>query len=207
MTIRLTRAVIQSTIRVRPTEKILGNLPWILDRDREADWFRAENYYPFYVAAAALVRPSRVCEIGVRLGYSLVSMFRGHSEITHIKGIDAERMILGSQTKALKNLRAAGYQGELLLPLADSHEVMFPPSFYDLIHVDAEHDEDDARMDINKAWRALKPGGTMLVDDVDFPAVRDAVGSMKGALPGIAGEFYYPTFRGCWVAQKGPLSP
>src|SRR5712692_4878505 len=101
---------IEKALDLRPTDEILRGLKHTAPGDVGSDWWTSRRYYQFYVGIAALVKPKVILEIGVKLGYSLIALFRGYSGIEKMVGIDSEGLIHGSQRMAIQNLRAAGYQ-------------------------------------------------------------------------------------------------
>lgn len=173
--------------------------------DMKADWVQSPRNYPFYNAISSLKKPSIIFEIGVRLGYSLISMFRGHPGIRQIIGVDIQNDTPDSQSKAAANLRAVGYSGELLLPTGDCKwfSTLNPDVKCDLAHVDAWHSAEGVQADINLIWPRLLPGGILIADDTDyFPEVKRGIEDLKASLPDLADSFYFPTFRGWWVGIK-----
>jgi len=44
----------------------------------------------------------------------------------------------------------------------------------DFVHVDGSHSEEESTRDVKLWWPKLRPGGTMLMDDTDWPSVRAA---------------------------------
>lgn len=188
-----------------PAAPILEGLPHRAAGDAEAGWWASPDYYPLYAALASIVRPRAVLEVGVRLGYSLVALLRGHPEIARITGVDDESGVAGSMALALGNLKAAGWRGEPELLRLRSHQfhASWPvESRYDLAHVDGDHATPAAFLDVWECWRRLAPGGVLVVDDAGAACVRRAVEEARTALPDVAEESYVPTYTGWWLARK-----
>jgi len=200
----LSREALEGAIDPRATDELLSSLPHTAPGDRFSDWWTSRRGYPFYAGLAKVVQPSSVFEIGVRLGYSLVSMYRGYPLIDAVVGVDAEIYIPGSQGKAFENLRAAGYAGKLGLFTASSHVFKPGPEVFDLVHVDGDHTFQGAMQDIAKAWPLVGPNGIMVVDDTSYIGdVKAAVESIRKSLVGVVSDFFFESFRGCWVAVRG----
>jgi len=178
---------------------------WGAIPDMETDWVKSEKNYPFYAALASLVKPMSVLEIGVRLGYSLISMFRGYSGILKIVGVDLQADVEDSQRKARENLFAVGYRRELELPVVESKWIKCFGSnvHFNLVHLDGDHSREGVREDIRIAWPKVAPGGILIVDDIEFvPSTREGVEDIKHKMLGLGQNFYVSTFRGWWIAQK-----
>jgi len=201
-TATLTPAAIEAALDKRSTMELLGTLPFIPGDDYTKEWFVSPRYYPFYAGLASLVKPRRIMEIGVRLGYSLTSMFRGHGWIEGIVGFDNEKYIKGSNQKAFVNLRTAGYKGPLDIRLQDSREATFPDGMFDLVHVDGDHSWVGAYNDIVRSWKAVAPGGVIVVDDMKAANVEKAMADALTKLDGLAHGFGFETYRGAWIGVK-----
>lgn len=167
-----------------PARMLLAGLPHILPGDPGLAYFTAEDYYPVYAAMAHIVKPVSVLEVGVRLGYSLVALYRGYSDIKRIVGVDNEGGLPGSQAAAGANLRAAGYAGDLVLPVAYSQRYLdgVPRAAFDLVHVDGDHEFNWAVFDVWEAWKAVRPGGWLVVDDADYPPQAQAIAAAFGCI-------------------------
>lgn len=195
--------VIDRTREGRTTDSLLGDLPQIWPGDRGTDWWRAQNEYAFRYALGRILRPHHVFEIGVRIGYSLVALLRGHPDIESITGVDVEGFIPNSNAIASNNLRVAGYEGKLKLHRLDSLTFVPGSSMFDFIHVDGAHTYEAARHDMALSWRMLDPGGVMVVDDTTYHMeVKAACDHAKPKLVDLDHSFFYPSFRGCWIARK-----
>ena len=140
-----------------------------------------ENYYQFYFSVGWALQPETYLEIGTRFGYSMIAVARGASGLSRIVSCDLQSYDnphgLPSQQIAEKNLRSAGYTRDATFLADDSRRLLshIAGETFDLIHVDGDHSFDGACHDIRMCFDLLKPGGTMLIDDVDQPEVLAAV--------------------------------
>jgi predicted O-methyltransferase YrrM len=57
----------------------------------------------------------------------------------------------------------------------------FPARSFDLVYVDGDHSYAAAYSDIYQAMRLVRPGGVILVDDIDWPGPARAVRELLGA--------------------------
>ncbi len=187
----------------RRTDKLLAGITHIGGGDQQSDWWESTRYYQFYAGIAALTRPKRILEVGVRLGYSLVSMLRGFDKIERIVAVDNESGVKDSQHGAKSNIRSTGYEGELVMFKDDAENfATLVPEFFDLIHLDADHADTATGRDVVRAWTRLDSGGILIVDDTKSEEVRRGVEWGRRQLKHLEWEFYFPTFTGWWVARK-----
>lgn len=187
----------------RTTEDMLGKLPHIHEVDRRQTTWTGSNYYQLYAALTKIVKPVRMLEVGVRLGFSTIAMLAGYP-IFQIVGIDNEMMIPGSQAKARENIGSVGFElDDLDLLVGQSNYLLLKQQFkpFDLIHIDGEHTKLTAMLDIWSAWRFLRYGGTMVVDDAQQPEVREAIEVIRKRLPELKDDNYI-TKPGWWVAER-----
>jgi predicted O-methyltransferase YrrM len=179
---------------------------WEGRSDRDSDWWNSDSNYQYYAGLASLMRPSSLLEIGVRLGFSLIAVFRGHPALSRIVGIDTEWAIPRSQRLAAENLTAAGFAGkvDLLVGQRDVlHEVPAKDTF-DMVHIDGHHSADPVEADIRAAWPRLSPGGVLIADDTTYvPDVRTGIERVRESLTALDHELFFQTFRGWWIAVKG----
>lgn len=166
-------------------EELFADLVFRADADTVPALYQ-DNYYPVYEALARYLAPRSILEIGTRFGYSLVPLTRGAlaagARRLQVLSIDMESydnaFPCGSQEVARRNFEAcigplcAQSEVEVDFVVGDSHAVRLPPEWrFDLVHVDGDHSEEGAYRDIVDAFALLRPGGVMLVDDLDQPAV------------------------------------
>lgn len=145
---------------------------------RSSEWMRAARTYPMYERAAAVLKPRTLLEIGVLLGFGLVSFLRGWSRLELVVGVDNEHDFPGSLRMCGQNLAYAAAQA--MLPqdepawrLHRSLEEIRGERF-DVAHVDGDHSFAGALHDMAYAWGMGVH--VMLVDDyLHLEPVREAV--------------------------------
>jgi FkbM family methyltransferase len=179
-------------------------------RDTEC---RDEDFYRYAREKCEMARqfkPGKIVEIGVRLGYSSYAFLCGSPSGASYTGFD----IVGGDhggTKVAgleypeKILRRDFPQSEVKLVKADTQKVDdLGLEGVDFFHVDGDHTTEGALHDMGLAWKAIRAGGVMVVDDYDFlPAVRVAVDGFIEAHRGEMGLCEYrQTFRGDMVMVK-----
>jgi predicted O-methyltransferase YrrM len=147
-----------------------------MDRTPFGDEFlRTKNYYEWYATIAEMKLPSSICEIGVRFGYSAISMLWGiqHADpFTQIRylGIDNETAEKGSNLFAFNNI--GKFTNDLMLMNCDSSSTGHIESKFDLIYVDGMHTVSWMLKDLQFAKAVIKNGGWIMVDDVTlFPGL------------------------------------
>jgi len=130
-----------------------------------------KSYYQIYYAISNYLQPKSILEIGSRFGYSLIAMSKGTN--ISITSIDLQSydnpFDLSSQEIAKANLKSCcGLDGEFIV--GDSRVINLNQK-YDLIHIDGDHSEEVAFLDMQKFVNYLSPQGVMMVDDLDDPRV------------------------------------
>ncbi len=129
------------------------------------------DYLSFYSGYAHKFRPKRIFEIGVRFGYSAISMLMGaHKNPGSPKpcyiGIDDESYHYGSCAKANENFAQ-------LVPWAEAKATRWnsfselPPGLgtFQLVSIDGNHDHHGVLQDLQKTWPLLDVGGVIVLDD------------------------------------------
>lgn len=150
--------------------QILGD---ILDpADRQHDFIISNNYYIWYASVARYLKPRRIGEIGVRLGYSIKAMLAGTMAAgvpigeVEVYGWDNESYIARSVS------RVCDYYAKIPLArfdlkVADTNRLNSLGVFgLDLIQVDGDHTTPAAYHDLHLATHAIRPGGVILIDDI-----------------------------------------
>lgn len=128
------------------------------------------EYYRLKYRFALALQPRDLVEIGVRAGYSAWAFLRG-SPGARYTGLDAYNNQHGGIDEAIAlpwamkilagrdaTIRRVDTQQLSALPVAD---------FY---HVDGDHSAKGVLHDLEMCWRSLRPGGVILVDDLDYIA-------------------------------------
>jgi len=172
-------------LSLRTLEELFADLVFRADPDTVPALYQ-DNYYPIYEALARYLEPRSILEIGTRFCYSLVPLTRGAlaagAKSLKVVSIDLESYAnafpCSSQEVARRNFEACigplchDREVEVDFVVGDSHTVVLPSDWsFDLVHVDGDHSEDGACRDIVAAFARLRPGGVVLVDDLDQPAV------------------------------------
>jgi predicted O-methyltransferase YrrM len=115
---------------------------------------------------------TRVCEVGFNGGFSALLWLLGNSSI-QLDCLDlGEHLYTQIAFEKLKET----FGDRITLQLGDSQITMKNLEYgYDLVHVDGGHSEAIAKSDCKEAIRILKPGGLLLLDDINLSEVRDGV--------------------------------
>lgn len=169
--------------------------PVLHPSDAGSDWIN-RGTYPTYWAVGKLLEPASIAEIGVRYGYSMHSMMKGSGKVRYAIGFDNEYDFKGS------NQYVAGKVKPLNVQLLDTQAVKELPMSrpVDLFHVDATHTADGTYHDCKLAWKYVKPGGMLLIDDVSAESVKTGADRFCGEL-GLTPEFI-ACYRGMYLVQK-----
>lgn len=151
----------------------------------EPEWAPAlyrDDYYPTYYGFGRSAAPRLILEIGTRFGYSLIALCRGAIDAGVVPSfvsidLDSYPIFFGTPTQAVAraNIKACVPEALGTLIRADSHGIL--PGLrgdFDLVHVDGDHSEAGAYQDIRDSYLVVKPGGLILVDDLDQEPVRKA---------------------------------
>lgn len=148
-------------------------------------------------------RPGAICvEVGVARGRGLACMatlaaFRGHQVlgVDHFKGTSGEGIEYPEKMRdeCVENLRRCGLR-VYLIPLPSVVAAGHFNEMLDYVFLDAAHDYESVRTDIDAWWRKIRPGGWMGGHDYTHSAeVRRAVHERFLEVEQI-GE--------CWLVQK-----
>lgn len=164
--------------------------------DAGADWID-RGTYPTYWAVGAYLQPATVAEVGVRYGYSLHSMLKGSGKVQYAVGFDNEYDFAGSNDYALSKLPLKTSIVNVDTQKAESLNLARK---VDLFHVDATHSEDGTFRECQLAWKWVKPGGHLLVDDVLADTVKAGVERFCAEV--IATGVFIPCYRGLQLIQK-----
>lgn len=178
-----------------------GLEPYIHADDKDADYVTCDNQYGWYCAYAAIKKPKAILEIGVRRGYSIISMCLGH--------LPHDVCLIDSGIDGFEPYDVSVQLGELgvancLAYLSPSSQMIdrLPYSWeYDLIHIDGEHTPDALKSDLRYS-RFLAPDGWIIVDDVgDMPELLE---TCKEFAQNGWDLLEVPTFRGHAVMRRTP---
>lgn len=175
----------------------------IMDVDKESFVNEPQlftNYYGWYYAIVKFLKIQSVLEIGVRAGYSMISMLLANKDLIYF-GIDNNSNmhggLVGSYIHAEKLLRLYGNKKSSIL-IVDSHNIdhISTHLLFDLVHVDGDHTTDGCRQDLALVWGIAK---YILVDDIDFCCregydVKQVVDEFLSIYKNQS--FFLPSFRG-----------
>lgn len=145
-----------------PSEsEIIGNIHPL---DMRQPWID-QGTYQIYWAIGRAFRPQSCMEIGVRFGYSMLSMARGSEAMKSAYGFDCELDVENSLKFADSKIRR--FVADLHLTKADTQTLArLDIPQVDLAHVDGQHTYAGVRHDCGLAMAVLKPGGLLIIDDV-----------------------------------------
>lgn len=177
-----------------------NRIPEFYTEEDKQNFYGKEAYskFAYYWAYASYFKPDSILEIGVRHGYSLLSMALGNSshlpifttkkgEINYIYKIP---YILGIDTgleAGFHNVQKWESEYGLLglhLYEGSSHEIQNFNVAFDLIHIDGDHTRESCANDLNLCWAALDKGGVLIIDDyIAISTVREAVDNFLKVTP------------------------
>jgi len=146
--------------------------PAFFNRDRNKPYITNKNYYEWYYALGKYYQPESFLEIGVRFGYSMMSVVTGAIDtIKHVQGYDNESYGETRDKVASSNQIARDHM-ELLLTgknikfdidrMDTVKELGELSRSYDLIHIDGDHSYKGAQHDMDLTIGKAK---VIMVDD------------------------------------------
>ena len=140
------------------------------DEDKENFYGKhAFRKYAFYYTYVKLFKPKTILEIGVRNGYSLLSMMSADENV-QIDGVDNET------EKDFENVKK--YKNDNVNLIKSNSDLFFKVNNqvdrYDLIHIDGDHSFDQCRDDLKNAMGIAND--IIVIDD------SIAIGTVKQAL-------------------------
>jgi predicted O-methyltransferase YrrM len=154
-------------------------------------------------------KPTKIAEIGVRLGYSAHAFLHGAPGASYtgfdIVGGDHGGTKVAGLEYPETILKRDFPKSEVKLVKLNTQSVNdIGLSDVDFFHVDGDHSTAGATHDMELAWKSLRPGGVMVVDDYDWlPKVKVAVdGFIAAHQIGMERCEYRKTFRGDMVMVK-----
>lgn len=173
-----------------------------------------DNNYRWYYGLGAILAPQFLGEIGVRYGYSLYALCEGarSAGVTpcEIWGLDNESYCRDSLAWATKYLRRDFPETAVHLERGNSQQSVNLSHWprLELFSVDGDHSDAGARHDMELAWGQLRPGGIVLVDDIDYEGQGRDI-NLRPVVNQFCREhsvdwFHLPTTRGLALIQKPP---
>ena len=142
-----------------------------LDRSIAGTWQRC---YEGKFDIALKLKPRRICEIGVRAGYSAFMFLRACPD-AFLLGIDNDSNTHGGVAGLVNHARELLHKEnrDFALLLYDSQRLDRLPGAFDLVHVDGDHSYQGTFHDLRLGWMSSP---AVLVDDYGLiPDVRRAV--------------------------------
>lgn len=177
--------------------------PYVHPDDQREEYVTSPKNYPWYRYYAEIKKPKAILEIGVRRGYSIISMCLGHKP-DHVFLMDNCADGINMQ-EAIDGVRGLGvgssfYGGDSQNGSAFG-SVNACGRQYDLIHIDGEHTPDALTSDLRYS-KFLAPDGWIIVDDVhDMPELMEVC---KEFAKNGWDLVEVPTFRGHAVMRRTP---
>jgi len=146
--------------------------PFVQEKDKRQDWLYHPFYYGLYFDIGRKVKPRGIAEIGVRFGYSALSMILGSECDPDFVGFDAE-FYETSNDIATASIKSAT-KGSCTISKVDTRKVnslQVPDGFMaDIIHVDGDHEVDGLLHDLNLVLPMANDRSIIIVDDTThFP--------------------------------------
>jgi len=126
------------------------------------------NYYEIYYALSAYYNPKSILEIGVRRGYSLISLIAGSDDVEYAEGWDIPHHrnqnyvdnCLDGLDEKIKQFTSK--EVSINLQYRNSQGIEKMERQFDLIHVDGAHERLDKIHDLNLIKDACK---VVIIDD------------------------------------------
>ena len=154
-------------------EKLCENIvpyidSYVVVEDRGAPWLDNRDNYEWYFSYGATFRPNSILEVGVRYGYSLLSMIIGSKfSVKKLYLYDNEIDIPGSTEIAIQSIKKVAPEIEIIFHKVNTFDLNCPSDYekVDLIHIDGCHRPREVRHDYDLFWKHLNPGGVMVFDD------------------------------------------
>lgn len=141
---------------------------WIHDDPYQPEHL-TEEYYRIKYAIADFLKPKRICEIGVRAGYSAAAFLEaGHTEF--YCGVDynvgTHGGIVGYSNYAMSTVLPS-YKVDFKIYIDVNSQIIheLPDGPFDLLHVDGDHTQKGVYHDISLGMKSAK---WILVDDIDY---------------------------------------
>lgn len=171
--------------------------PYLLAGDETEDYVCSNNNYEWYYSYAATVCPTRILEIGARMGYSAIAMVMGFPRVEELVLIDngSYGFNVAEAAKNVKKFAPSLRIRELDIDTRSVNELPLDGEF-DIIHVDGDHSHAGAVHDLNLALPLLSDRGLIVVDDIDsIGPCRRGTDDFLACNRDLSVE-YIPTFRG-----------
>jgi len=153
-------------------EKLIDNImpelqKYIHEEDLDLPQFYSYDYYEWYYTYGKLFKPKTLLEIGVRRGYSAISLGLGSQQIEEYFLIDnAEDGVPLAEGGA--NIQTAFPKAKINMLQQNSQDIKniseFVPTFVDMVHIDGRHDFKGATNDLKLTYSICS--NIIVLDDV-----------------------------------------
>lgn len=156
---------------------------WISDLDRQK--MRAhtpegqqtvyeDGTYDWYGGVTVSVKPVRILEIGVYLGYSVAAMLYTLTPFTVKQAVLVDNGKESNHTRnAVRRLQAEFTEVDFTYHEIDSQDEWqeVERDFFDIVHIDADHSYEGVKNDLKHFGTLISPGGVIICHDTKDPCV------------------------------------
>jgi len=180
---------------------IIGDL--LQPMDKGADFVSGDNNYVWFYSIAKYYKPKVIAETGTRFGYSMKAFIKGSGhnpneytlfsydcECDGIKTLDIFEGYF--HDRGFYKLHINRVNTKDLISTGDTG--------VDLFLVDADHTTEGCYHECSLGFEALKIGGIMVVDDVNYDEVK--AGAEKFCADNNLSYTYLPSLRGIYLIEK-----
>lgn len=155
---------------------VIGGLFQFMDEGK--DFVSGSDNYVWFYLIGKLVRPRVIAELGSRFGYSMKCFVEGAGhppEEMVVRAFDAECDGIKTLHVFEDYFRKALRIQNIKITKADTQSLktLWMDGQADLCMVDGMHTVKGCLHECRLAWEALKPGGVMVIDDLDNQMVVD----------------------------------
>jgi len=152
--------------------ELIGDLFQAVDEGQ--DFVSGDDNYIWYYVIGLFFRPKVIAEMGSRFGYSMKCFVdgAGHTPDKYLlRSFDNECDGLETITIFEHYFRVVRGINDLVVVKADTRDLttLGLDNQCDLCLVDALHTAEGCQHECELAWDALKVGGVMVVDDINYP--------------------------------------
>lgn len=180
---------------------IIGGLLQPMDKD--ADFVTGDNNYVWFYLIGKYFRPKIIVEMGTRFGYSMKAFVKGAGHAPKLYDL----WIFDNECDGIKldvfedyftnNLKIKN----LHIKRADTSAVSsLGMTWADLCFVDALHTTEGCYHECSMGFDALKKGGVLVVDDVNYDEIK--MGVEKFCNERGLNYSYLPSLRGIYLIIK-----
>jgi len=184
---------------------IIGDL--LQPMDKGADFVSGDNNYVWFYLIAKYYKPKVIAETGTRFGYSMKAFVKGSAhapEEYYLFSYDSE--CDGIKTLDIFKeyfIRNLGVRN-IFINRSNTRTLTHPNiTHVDLFLVDADHTTEGCYHECSLGFEALKIGGVMVVDDVNFDDVK--AGAVKFCADNNLSYTYLPSLRGIYLIEKNKI--